>query len=671
MKSLKNIVVLTFFALGPNLLLATEMTEYSYGRNDFCKADAKSRMKHLNDLTKPDVDKIEVLKKNINELEARKKIIGDLKTIRNDYLNTIESITSGTAPSSKNTIKIKQVENFKGLLKSAMTLNAISLLMKNKKKSETSPTMNSLCNEPENKDQTICQKYAYSLSSASNVFQISSLNSTLANFSTAMNHVNQADAKTSLENEITQIYDSIPQKIEPQVILEILAKRAPNLAILANTESKIDVEKCLNGINQSCKSLLDKPNASEDLTKLISLEAEDAGHEISLEYKKVQNKINDNSSWKLSQILKTYSNPSEMDDEKDRIFVNNKVKQVLEFSEKLYKKENPNYTPESSVIPNGFSQIGLTEDDYKDFKANCLINKSITGVALNSQLKICDKNVKTLLDKINKVESQIDSDSKNYQSQLDKLLNQNSSLAKLEKLKQFTAQKYMRECPQSDSQNLDFTSNFMGINCQNLATVDSSSTGNLSTLSSSFSNLVGNLKLGNRPTNAKVEDGTTGTFSKSEMAVFAQFCKEKESDKEIVTICKDIQSENNRLAKVRNNKEWDNFNKKYYVQYNRKNPKGYDVIEKRSNASIIGEGLLQNVNRIFPLWINNFQMENQINYLTNQALITKQVNYMNDPTSPWMNSNPYFQTNYFPMFGGFPGFGSPTVPTSGGFNFTK
>ena len=136
--------------------------------------------------------------------------------------------------------------------------------------------------------------------------------------------------------------------------------------------------------------------------------------------------------------------------------------------------------------------------------------------------------------------------------------------------------------------------------------------------------------------------------------------------------CSDINNAINELRTTKTNKEWSDFNNKYWVTYNPKAKNGYDVYEKKSNLRIFGEGLSQSVKNIFPIWSTNLQLNGQIDLLTNQAMYSKQLNYMYSPTSPWATSN-YFQGNYFGNMGAFNmsnPFLNNTINTNG-FNFSK
>ena len=488
--------------------------------------------------------------------------------------------------------------------------------------------------------------------------------------------MDQISDKQSVNVEINEILDSIPKKIEPEIILEVLATKAPNLKeLLTNAQTKSEVENCLKDNSKSCENLISDPENRKNLNALLGKENQVAEAEIGNRYEQVRGQINDKYSVDISKILKSYDNPGDEIDEKNRILVNNKTKQVLAYSENLFKKLNPNAGPND--VQNGFASINFSNKDYNDFKNECLIDENLKGADLAKQINSCDEHVKVLVGRIDIEKNKIEEQTNTLRGKLDQLMNHNPKLERIEKLKQYIAQRYIRSCPQAKDSDSAFVSNILAIKC-NVAESGTSSTGNIQDLSSSFSNILHRMQEGNSVSKTR---GELGAFSKSEMGIYGEYCKGKITDSALVDICKDVVKENNRLANTRDTKDWDDFNKKYWVQYSSTSSKGYDVYEKKSNARIIGEGVSQSINTLYPVWFGNYQLNNQISMMTNQALYMKQLNYMNNPTSPWSLSNPFFQVNYFNTTGGFTGFANAAAPTTtattttpstlNGFNFAK
>jgi hypothetical protein len=163
--------------------------------------------------------------------------------------------------------------------------------------------------------------------------------------------------------------------------------------------------------------------------------------------------------------------------------------------------------------------------------------------------------------------------------------------------------------------------------------------------------------------------------TKDELKIYSNFCNNSSAKENYSDICKDIFQESNAIADKKEEKEWEDFNKKYWVEYNPRAKNGYSVYEKKSNFLILGEGLAQSANQFIPMWMNNMQLSNQIDVMTNQALYQKQLSYMSAPNSPWMNL-PYMQGNYFPnpmlnpMFNPSFNMSNPFL-NNPGFNFSK
>ncbi|MDD4973112.1 MAG: hypothetical protein PHY93_02120 [Bacteriovorax sp.] len=670
MKFIKCVFFLAAYSLSMNFASADEQTPYAYGRKDFCSEEAKERIKKLNQMTQDDVKEIESLKKNINDLEAKKKIIEDLKSIRNDYLSTMESVTSGGESEIKKDIKINSIEKFKSLLRNATTLNAISLLTKNNLLSKiTTPNIESLCeSDAANANLAMCKAYnpknlSWGVKKWRNT-EITAIDKTLLNFSNTMDKVSDVQGMTL---EINGILDSIPQKIGPQFVLEVLANKAPNLMeILSNAQTKTEVENCLNNNSNSCENLISDPANRPKLNALLGKESQEFQADLKDHYAQVKNQISVKYTTDLSKILNSYNNPSDAsNNEMNRTIINEKTNQVLTYSEKLFKADHPNAA--SGDTPNAFTAINFSNDDYLKFKKDCIISDNLDENVLDNQIAVCGDHVKDLVGKVDSEKNKIAEQTSEYRAKLDQLLNHNPKLERIEKLKQYIAQRFMRSCPQaSDSDNGFLISNISSIKCD-MGNRSDSNTG-IQDLSNSFSSILGRMQEGNTITKTK---GDLGAFSKPEMNVYNEYCKDNNPDPVVTDTCRDINDEHNRLSNLRDTKDWDDFNKKYWVENSKSSIRGYEVYEKKSNARILGEGLSQNINKIFPIWFGNFQLTSQIDSMTNQALYMSQLNYMNNPTSPWMLNNPYFQGNYFGATGAFTGLGATSMPTTNGFNFSK
>ena len=649
--------------------ITSGVSENGYDREKFCEEGAKKRIDRLNEMTKSDLDKIEELKKNINELEAKKKIISDMKNIRADYLNSIESIaTEKDIAFAVTSSKKKTIDKFKQLLKTNLAMNAISLLMKeNKIDSNNAPTIEILCKETEenklNLSLNICRRYG-----TTNVImkkywstEIKSINDTLLNFSKAMTQITDVNKKSVIV-DVKEILNSVPTALDPDAVLETLTKKSETfLSLLENSSSREELAKCLNNADNSCIHLLSDPNKKDFLKDLLGKESSDVRDDLADKLSIVKNQITKDNGENLTSLLTFYNDPLKEVEESNRDILNNKLDEVEAYSKKLFKKLNP--SADSSVTPNGFAPLGFTNIEYEAFVKECRISKEKTGDEFKKQVKICDNIVQSLADKADTVKNNLTAQTDALKEQLDKVLNHNPELERKEKLKQFVIQRYIRGCPNAGINEL--VSNLAYLKCD-FATDAGNPADKVASLSQDFSRILGRLQSGNAVSNTK---GELGLFSKDELKVYSSYCQNMSASQDSDTneVCQKVRQYNSEIQNQREAKDWEEFNNKYWVEYNPRSKAGYDVYEKKSNSRIFAEGLSQSVSKIFPVWLGNMQLSNQIDIMTNQALYQKQLNYMYSASSPWSNF-PYFQGSYFPN-SSF-NLSNPFL-SNNGFNFSK
>jgi len=669
MKYIKFILALFICYPMDHLVLAAEeiKTTHSFDRENFCAEGAEKKIAYLNNLTKGDVEQIEGLKAKINELEAKKKIITDLQSIRNDYLNAFEAINSETQKAKALKIARKSsIAQFKKLLNKSLTLNAISLVMKDGiKQTDSAVTLKDLCdpnNDSASANTLFCKRYGQqgSWRGAFNDAEINGLNKTIANFSEAMNKIKK---KENINLEVKKILDSIPESIKPDGVLEILNVKSPVLLeMLTKSVSKEELINCLDGSEAVCEKLISDPQKRFKIKEILGQEIKSAGDDFSDKYNVVKNQIALQNTADFNSLIHTFDYPLEERDEFNKKLLNEKIMQLKKYSETLFEKNNPG---SQKSIKNGLSLIGLSDDEYTNLLNACNIQAKLTEEALSQAFKSCEKQVQLLDEKAAGVKNNLENESEQLKQELAIKLEKNSGLQKIEKMKTFVLERYMRGCKKAPT--IQLASNLQQIKCSDIADKLTAPSDQIGSLASMYSKVLGRLQEANTPSKTK---GELGLFSKDELKNYMSYCQNtSEKDLEIKEICQKVSQLNSEIASKRELKEWEAFNNKYYVDYNANSEKGYVVYEKKSNVRIIGEGLAPLVGQIVPLWLGNLQMENQINFLTNQAINQKQMNYMYTPFSPWMNS-PYFQANYFPMQA--VNFNSPyTANTSAGFNFAK
>lgn len=113
-------------------------------------------------------------------------------------------------------------------------------------------------------------------------------------------------------------------------------------------------------------------------------------------------------------------------------------------------------------------------------------------------------------------------------------------------------------------------------------------------------------------------------------------------------------------------REWKKVTDEYYVKRDPSSKKGYTLTPKKKTWELVAEGVAPVIPSIVPVWFSNYQIKQNINMLTQQALAEKQYYHTIDiyNKSPWMYGYPYFQGNFFPT-----GTGTTGTTSNPGYNF--
>lgn len=622
----------------------------------FCDSVAKNTIESLNKETEVSAKKIKELTNSINELEAKKTLETDINKIINDYNDSYSYFDSedGKKEETKK-VKKESIDNFKKLINSTLTLNALSLMLKENaentgKLPSAAPTVKDLCElknkNSDNSNLLFCAKYGGQnfVNNFVNSKETENLNSILKNYQEAINKVSKSE-KSSIENEIQNIINSIPEEINPKATLNFLEKKAPDLyALILKTDSPDSVQNCLKGDDSICGKLLDGKN-KEGLSQIVNKQLIDSESELGKNYHPVKEKIDKKLTDDLNKVFYDFDKPLEGLEHNSMVKVQNTFKK----NEKIIKRT--------------YKTLGLDDSSYNEMIKNCSVSET---EEMGNKKELCEKNLADLVHLYDAKASDINSSIQNEEDKLKKELKDVLSgdnlnrIQRIEKMKQFTMVKYLRECPDATQAP---KSNIIEASC---AVHLENPSSQLSDLATDFTNAIGVLKNGK---NVSKTPGENGTFSKDELDVYSNYCQNmnKNEVKAVKETCKDVRGYKSAIADKRELKDWQEFNEKYYVQYdsNPRNHNHYVAIEKKSNSRIFAEGLAQSVNQLYPIWFTDMNLTGQIDFMTNQALYQSQLTYMYNPTSPWMMQG-YFQGNYLAT----PPSTMPisTIPAGAGFN---
>lgn len=612
------IIIHKTFAVGP---LDPKTTLHGTPLN-FCNTNAKETIKNLNAKTDIKLKEITELQTQMNALIAKKTLIEGFLKLKDDYLSAHKAFTEAVNSQDMG----KKVSDFRALINTSLTMSLVHTFAKNKNAENINPTLDNICSDPKNKESHFCDY----LKNSEGKEVKKRLEATLLNVNIALK--NDSDPEKTKQS-IEAIYDSIPSEMSPSLLLQDLKNATSNDGNdegfkneLKNNPDREAINECLESFwsDVDCKKIMLDKNKKVNLEKIL--------------FSQMNNVQKDIAQRKFTELSDRYNryDPEAQDTH-------------LDFVRKSRAMAGYDLKKISS----------LNEADLNKFKENC--NNPNPALSVRELCKEYSEKVVADIVKEDEENSKKLTDS---QEKLDKLLSPSGELQALERIKHYVQNKYIRTCDNSVDQNKELIASSI---C-NFSNVQADPINNLN---KNVSNVIGNLK----SYSFTKEGGELGPFSKAELEDYKNECQNNNiSNIETVqVVCRDIFSESNKIANMKEAKEWDDYNNKYWVKYSKEDAKGYVAYEKKSELRIFGEGIRQSVGQILPMWLGNMQLSNQIDMMTNQALYMKQMNYMYNPTSPWMINNPYFQGNYFSTNGAFTGFGESTIPNStpsaGGFNF--
>lgn len=596
---------------------------------NFCSTNAKKAIEDLDKITLNKVEEIKKIKQQVNELNAKKTLISGFLKIRQDFETSYAGIVNQEKLKDDNLSA--NLDEFKTLMKTSLTMSAVNLVASAGSKKFNNVT--ELCMEFKNAKTNFCEYVNNKwITSQSLSPEIKNLNETLRNVNLALE---MSSNHEQIKTELRSIYDTIPSPVSPDKILSDLMEHSPKLVeALNNSSDKQTLMECLtNKPNaQSCKNLIANKGGRDNLKKILTSQMGSVHKEF------IDNKFND--------FFKKVDDKAPQSNESLQTLMNKKAIEASQYLENQFNNDSDGK----------LKNMGFNKSDLDRFKSSCLQTESSTFV-----MDECKKNAATIIRFFQREDADNEKQIQDALNRLERVVNDNGSLESVEKMKQYVAEKYLRTC--KDAKEKDVVSNITCpcLNENEIATNLPGDTSQIGQLNLKLSSVISRLK---NKTPLSTQTGELGPFSKPELEVYKNYCQNSTvaRNETAASICRDVYRESNLIANQKDSQEWDDFNKKYWVEYSKTSKKGYEVYEKKSNARILGEGLSQSINKIYPAWLMNYQLNSQIDMMTNQALYQKQMMYMYNPTSPWMNM-PYFQGSYYPS-------GNANTMTSG-FNFSK
>lgn len=450
-------------------------------------------------------------------------------------------------------------------------------------------------------------------------------------------------------------------------------KKNDNAIKLAQASSKTDMEKALNNLDT------DKSQASREETKKSIADTQEKLNKYSQNYTV------------LNQTIRQNLRAAQMSlDDLTKKSVEEKTKETMLLKETdlngvenfFYEKPTQEKmkalgidikTKEGAVAAQKLQQDAIdgAKQDAIAFNRDCDFNSSKSDNE-EEKIKICKGLVEKLIPQIKAMKNTHYDQVADLNVKIQKLAGDND-FAATENLKQYVAEKYLCSC-EKDKSNLRNNYNESLVMSANSCSTQFMTLSKIEGLSDSTS-LIAKALYAHEIKMPMDKEGCT--FGPERMKTFTDTCNNNSSiSQKYQDICGSITSEY--TVKVKNqeyaskqNAKWEKYHEDNYVEYDSSSPTGYTAVKKKSNWRVIGEGVLPILPNALPIWFGNYQMKNNIETLTDQALMQKQYLHNIDiyNSSPWMYNYNYF--SYGNPFATNTSLGLGTNSTTGstGFNF--
>lgn len=678
-------------------------TENAAKDTSFCTDTAPDTLKKLNEANEANMQKLEDLRQKVVGVTSEMEILNTMGAFRDQYLqglNAIVSSSTQTEKVKKEENKLNNLGNLRKVIRNGLMLNAIGMLLKSSNLEKNDAfDISALCKLPSNESQRetklICSKEMFGL------FNSHALDKTFANFKLAYKNVNDKN-KPALKEDVQKILDSIPENISPTAVIGLLNTSAPSLSTILNSNvTETDLKKCLNEkstaeVLQSCERLfpainVDPSKAEGNFITQLNKKTNDAVAGMGGLSDVINEAIKSNMKSLNNQIkIHTQLNQTSFE------AIGPKLKQITDDTSPKLKQlgaEQSRATQRELTLAGADQTLAPAENMKKRTNLEEKMARDNLGIArlflpvksdstLSSEDKIAtelkakweskcsppknDKDVEECLAQMKIINSNIANEKNKYKDRLKNLQSEMNKIAtddnflKVETMKQFIAEKYLRTCAKNSDitvrdESIKFAISVDGL-CygglpQNLMSFES--------LSNNVNNIFANTKFAKT---VQAKSGQETIFNKNEMNSFTSACKGN-SNSNISDACELVARENTchvavteRIQQTIQKEKPIVEDDKNWVRYDGNG--GYTKIAKKSTLRVVGEGMLPAIPQMIPMFFANYQTRQNIDMLTNQALFQKQMLHSYDiyNSSPWMYNYNYFGGTAY-------GYGSPFSTT--------
>lgn len=659
-------------------------TPYGHSPGAFCSNGAQDLMAKLNKANEEKFDEIESYRNQLKNLAVYDNLLAEATLIKNRYEQSVSHLLAPTSA-------LDSAGNVKSVVNHGLMLNALPMAMAESSNPKKPVTMETLCNDKAHQKEISCKE--------KNAQQQKMLNEMITGFQDMASQLSSSQ-QAGLKKDITEMIATIPKDIDPKVLIEVLGKDSPVMVdLLSNADSNTML--CLSDQDDkqsllACGKNATTPEARKELKQTISKEALSVSAKLKVHAPVIATAVADNQSQFTKELDKSDAPKENIRDilsdahalllnagksinsaaadrktglriiqskpSNGKISVADQTEQTMDLKETtlndvenfFYKRpsalelraqgldiSNPAHT--DKILKKQNEVIELAMKDGNSFKDVCDFSRSVS----NDDQKI--EQCKALLKKVSPF---IDSLKTTHATKIRdlsakiKALN-DDEFKNVENLKEYVAEKYLCSCEKKKFKTADESLKMSTCN----GDTNYLNLSRLENLSESTSVIAQTLFYNEIKMPMDYSNGTCG-FSPAQLATFSASCTNAETSKNFKDVCNSINGEIRvkeevKIAKVKENKKWEDLNRDNYVSYDARSPTGYSTVKKKSSLQIFGEGVLPILPMALPMWLGNLQERQNIDMLTNQAIFQKQYLYNMDiyNKSPWMYDFNYFMYN--------------------------
>jgi hypothetical protein len=706
-------------------------TPHGYNPGAFCANGAETMMAKLQDANKDKFEQITIYKQQIQDLQNYDNLINDITAIKDRYLESVASAAASSTKSNADIAKkldaAKSVMR-NGLILNAIsdiankqdTPAAAPEVVASKPETKFTYISNSLTSmfkadkNPEHSEVKKLKESVTNFQEVSSSLPADDQESLKLEVKKIVNDIPNDISPETLLNALDKDSPLMTQLLSKEISREDL------LLCLSNKDTKASLDACARILKnpEDRKKLIEsigtesakftqtvkksdnaiklaKENNKTDLQKtLTNFDTDKSKESIEVTKKSLadtKEKLAKSSQnyTVLNQSIKEGLRASQMSVENlTKKSVEEKTKETMLLKETdLNGVENFFYekptneklaalgidlkTKEGAVAAQKLQQESIdgAKEDAAAFNRDCNFDSSVKVENEEAKIKLCKGLVEKLIPQIKTLQNSHYDQVVDLNVKIQKLAGDND-FAATENLKQYVAEKYLCSCEKEKS-NVRSNYDESLVMSANSCTTQFMTLSKIEGLSDSTS-LIAKALYAHEIKMPMDKEGCT--FGPERMKTFTDTCNNNSSiSKSYPEICGSITSEY--TVKVKNqeyaskqNAKWEKYHEDNYVEYDSKSPTGYTAVKKKSTWRVVGEGVLPILPNALPIWFGNYQMKNNIENLTDQALMQKQYLHNIDiyNSSPWM-----YNYNYFSY--GNPFAASTTLPSmtssSNGFNF--